>query len=214
MLICHCDNIDTQPGITIQWGRLVVHFIPCLLIHPITIVLVLSITFEKGKIRIGNQLYCNDGTSAKLSGALTWNLVPSQSVLSSHLRNKTQRRQSTLAILKTTVSTTFRPHWSSSLLFSSSAGSDTSTPHYIMSTASSQVIIDGFYEVASHHLGKTLIENIRDNLFLGGNIRRAEYYLGRSRTLLQHYFPHLPQEDQNNIRDLFISWAFRDVHLE
>lgn len=76
---------------------------------------------------------------------------------------------------------------------------------YSANSPGAHVIIDGFYEVASHHLGKTLIENIRDNLFLGGNIRRAEYYMGRSRTLLQQNFPHLPQGDQENIRDLFLS---------
>lgn len=62
-------------------------------------------------------------------------------------------------------------------------------------------LVDGFYEVASHHVGKTLIAIIRDNLFTVGKIRRAEYYMDRSRALLQHHFVHLPVDDQETIRD-------------
>lgn len=75
-----------------------------------------------------------------------------------------------------------------------------------MSTAHSApgpLIVNGLYEVAGHHVGKTLIDNIRNSLLMGGKIRRAEYYMDRSRTLLQHYFPHLPLGDQENIRDRF-----------
>jgi hypothetical protein len=72
-------------------------------------------------------------------------------------------------------------------------------------SSGTHVVIDGFYEVASHHLGRTLIKSMRDKLFIGRKIQRAEYYWGRSRTLLQHYFPHLPQGDQENIRDLLLS---------
>jgi len=85
-----------------------------------------------------------------------------------------------------------------------------------MSTAlpGTHITFDGFCEIASHHVGKTLIKSIADNLLMGGTIRRAEYYMGRSRSLLQHFFAHLPLEDQENIRDQFLSTTEIKERLE
>lgn len=71
-------------------------------------------------------------------------------------------------------------------------------------SSGAHLVVDGIYEVASHHVGKTLVEIIGDNLFTGGKIRRAEYYMNRSRNLLHQHFAHLPLDDQQTIRDRFL----------
>ncbi len=59
-------------------------------------------------------------------------------------------------------------------------------------------IINGAYEVADHHVGKSLVDVIR-NCFTSGKIRGGDYFLGRSRSLLQQYNPALPSNDRNAI---------------
>ena len=60
-------------------------------------------------------------------------------------------------------------------------------------------IINGVYEVASHHVGKTLVDTIR-SCFPNGKIRRGNYYLSRSRTMLAQYYARLEYEDQDAIK--------------
>jgi hypothetical protein len=71
-----------------------------------------------------------------------------------------------------------------------------------MSTPQSQdhssPIINGAYEVASYHVGKGLVDVVR-NLSTGGKIRTGDYFLNRSRPLIQQYYSGLPNEDQDNI---------------
>jgi len=75
-------------------------------------------------------------------------------------------------------------------------------------------IVNGIYEVASHHVGKTLVDNIRNSLLMGGNLRRADYYMSRSRILLQQHFANLPFDDQETIRDRFLSTTEVKERLE
>ncbi|KAN0128069.1 hypothetical protein V8E53_014106 [Lactarius tabidus] len=56
-------------------------------------------------------------------------------------------------------------------------------------------IVNGAYEVASHHIGKTLVDTIR-NCFPSGKIRRGNYYLGRSRYMLAQHYARLEHEDR------------------
>ena len=59
-------------------------------------------------------------------------------------------------------------------------------------------IINGAYDVAGYHVGKSLVDVIR-NSSTGGKIRSGDYFLGRSRPLIQQFYSELPNEDQNNI---------------
>ncbi|KAH8985756.1 hypothetical protein EDB86DRAFT_2957765 [Lactarius hatsudake] len=59
-------------------------------------------------------------------------------------------------------------------------------------------IINGMHEVASHHIGKGLVDVFR-NTSIGGKIRQGDYYLSRSNTLIQQYYAWLPTEDQDSI---------------
>ncbi|KAF8265313.1 hypothetical protein EI94DRAFT_1736091 [Lactarius quietus] len=60
------------------------------------------------------------------------------------------------------------------------------------------IINNGTYEVASHHVGKSLIDMIWD-CFTSGKIRGGDYFLGRSRSLIQQYYTLLPSKDQKAI---------------
>ncbi|KAF8258748.1 hypothetical protein EI94DRAFT_1707698 [Lactarius quietus] len=65
-------------------------------------------------------------------------------------------------------------------------------------------IVNGVYEVASHHVGKTLLETIL-NCFPSGKIRRGNYYVTRSRTMLAQYYERLEDQDQDAIEHEFTS---------
>ncbi|KAH8989692.1 hypothetical protein EDB92DRAFT_836390 [Lactarius akahatsu] len=58
--------------------------------------------------------------------------------------------------------------------------------------------INGAYEVAGYHLGKGLVDAIR-NSSTGGKLRNGDYFLNRSRPLIQQFYSEIPNEDQNNI---------------
>jgi hypothetical protein len=59
-------------------------------------------------------------------------------------------------------------------------------------------VINGVYEVASHHVGKSLVDVIR-NCFTGGKMRTGDYYLNRSRSLLHQHIASLPRKDRDAI---------------
>ncbi|KAH9168184.1 hypothetical protein EDB89DRAFT_1993479 [Lactarius sanguifluus] len=59
-------------------------------------------------------------------------------------------------------------------------------------------LINGAYEVASHHAGMKIVDVIW-NCFTSGKIRGGDYFFGRSRSLLQQYYPSLPSNDRNMI---------------
>ncbi len=71
-----------------------------------------------------------------------------------------------------------------------------------MSTAqspdNSPHIINGVHEVASHHVGKGILDIIRDR-FTDGKIRSGNYYFSRTRTMIQQHYPGLPLNDQNAV---------------
>jgi len=71
-----------------------------------------------------------------------------------------------------------------------------------MSTAESpglsSPIVNLVHEIASHHVGKGLLDIIR-NSFTGGKIRSGDYYFSRTRTMIQQHYPGLPFNDQNAI---------------
>lgn len=64
------------------------------------------------------------------------------------------------------------------------------TPNY------SPHVINGVYEVASHHAEKSLVDYIR-NCFPSGKIRGGDYYLKRSRSVLREHYTFLRPEDLN-----------------
>ncbi|KAI9447392.1 hypothetical protein H4582DRAFT_1883 [Lactarius indigo] len=88
-----------------------------------------------------------------------------------------------------------------------SAGSDQSSTYRLMSPAqfpdNSPDIINGVYEVASHHVGKGLLDIIRDR-FTDGKIRSGHYYFNRTRSLIRQHYPGLPLKDQNTIHFEFV----------
>lgn len=73
-----------------------------------------------------------------------------------------------------------------------------------MSTAQSPdftpPIINGIYEVAGYRMGRSLVDVFRDS-FTGGKIRNGDYFVSRSRPLLQQYYPSLPEDEQNAIQN-------------
>jgi len=75
-----------------------------------------------------------------------------------------------------------------------------------MSTAlppdSSPPIVSAAYELASYHVGKGLVDVLR-NSSTGGKIRTGDYFLNRARPLIQQYYTVLPNEDQDLIHDRF-----------
>lgn len=75
-----------------------------------------------------------------------------------------------------------------------------------MSTAQLQdyspPFISGAYEVASYNVGKGIIGVIRSN-FTSGKIRSGDYFLSRSRPLIQQYYSGLPNEEQDLIHNRY-----------
>lgn len=71
-----------------------------------------------------------------------------------------------------------------------------------MSTAQfpdfSPPIVNGIYEVASHHVGKSIVDLVR-NCFTSGKIRRGHYYYGRVHPLIQQHYTRLEPDEQNHI---------------
>ncbi|KAN0139103.1 hypothetical protein V8E53_003105 [Lactarius tabidus] len=59
--------------------------------------------------------------------------------------------------------------------------------------------VSGAYEVASHHVGTSLVDAIR-NLFPSGKKRRGDYYLDRSNPLIERYYDRYDPEDQDAIQ--------------
>ncbi|KAH9053385.1 hypothetical protein EDB87DRAFT_212977 [Lactarius vividus] len=59
-------------------------------------------------------------------------------------------------------------------------------------------IINGIYEVASHHVGKSLVGAVR-NCFTHGKLRRGDYYFSRVQPLIQQHYATLEFDDQNAI---------------
>lgn len=70
-----------------------------------------------------------------------------------------------------------------------------STPDY------SPPIINGVYDVAGYHIGKSLVDVFRDYLTSSGRIRNGDYFVSRSRPLIQQFYPSLPNGDQNAIQN-------------
>ncbi|KAN0139104.1 hypothetical protein V8E53_003106 [Lactarius tabidus] len=58
--------------------------------------------------------------------------------------------------------------------------------------------INGVHEVASHHLGKSVFDAIR-NCFTSGKVREGDYFFRRSHTLIREYYDSLPIQDQDAI---------------
>jgi hypothetical protein len=59
-------------------------------------------------------------------------------------------------------------------------------------------VINGVYEVASHHVEKSLFDMIR-SCFTGGKMRGGNYYMNRSCSLLKEHYASLQPEDLNAI---------------
>ncbi len=72
----------------------------------------------------------------------------------------------------------------------------------VQSSDYSPHIVNGVYEVASHHVGKTLVDVIRD-CFPSGKIRSGNYYFSRSRTMILQHYAHLEPGDQDIIHRAF-----------
>lgn len=56
----------------------------------------------------------------------------------------------------------------------------------------------GAYEVASHHVGKSVVDVIQ-NLLPGGKKRRGDYYLDRADSLIEQNYEKLRPQDQDLI---------------
>ncbi|KAH9162950.1 hypothetical protein EDB89DRAFT_2079281 [Lactarius sanguifluus] len=74
-------------------------------------------------------------------------------------------------------------------------------------------VINGVHEVASQHVGKTIVDVIR-NCFPSGKIQRGNYYFRRSHTMILQYFPQLEIEDQDTIHREFEITATMKENLE
>ncbi|KAN0141210.1 hypothetical protein V8E53_000966 [Lactarius tabidus] len=68
----------------------------------------------------------------------------------------------------------------------------------LQSSDYSSHVINGVYEVASHHVGKSVFDVIR-NRFPSGKIRGGNYYMDRSRSLLKQHYTSLPRKDREAI---------------
>ena len=62
----------------------------------------------------------------------------------------------------------------------------------------SPLSLNGAYQVASHHAGKSVVDFFQ-NLFPSGKKRRGDYYLDRTTSLIQQDFENYEPEDQETI---------------
>lgn len=62
-------------------------------------------------------------------------------------------------------------------------------------------VINGVHDVAGHHLGKTIVDVVRNSFTTGGKIQNGDDFLDRSRLLIQQYHPVLPNDDQGAIQN-------------
>ena len=69
-------------------------------------------------------------------------------------------------------------------------------------------IVNGAYNVASYHVGKSLV-NVFRNSSTGGKIRNGDYHLNRSRPLMQQFYSVLPNADQDNIKSVYQELVLR-----
>ena len=60
-------------------------------------------------------------------------------------------------------------------------------------------IINGVHEVASHHLGKSLVKFFFNCFSPDGKAQDGDYLLSRSRTLIRQYWTVLPIQDKRQI---------------
>jgi hypothetical protein len=74
-----------------------------------------------------------------------------------------------------------------------------------MSTAqspdNSPHIINGAYDVAGDHIGKSLVDVFRNTFTSGGKTRHGDELVSRSRPLIQQFYRTLPNADQNTIQN-------------
>jgi hypothetical protein len=61
-------------------------------------------------------------------------------------------------------------------------------------------IAGGIFEVASHALGRKVINSLRKNFTSNGKMRSGDFYMNQSREMLQRHLQIIDLEDQGNIR--------------
>ncbi|KAF8263960.1 hypothetical protein EI94DRAFT_1739625 [Lactarius quietus] len=60
-------------------------------------------------------------------------------------------------------------------------------------------LINGIYEVASHHVGKSVVDVLRECFTTSGKLRRGDYYYDRVHPMIQQHYKQLDTDDQNMI---------------
>ena len=68
--------------------------------------------------------------------------------------------------------------------------------------------VNGAYNVASDHVGKGLV-NVFRKYSTDGKIRKGDYYLNRSRPLMQQFYWVLPNADQDSIQSEYQALVLR-----
>ena len=74
-------------------------------------------------------------------------------------------------------------------------------------------IVGGTIEVTSHLDGRTLISGLWRTVFTGSLVQDGDYFMGRSRALLQRHLRLMPLEDQDVIR-LTYDALVSGIHIE
>jgi hypothetical protein len=64
-------------------------------------------------------------------------------------------------------------------------------------------ILGGTIEVTGHLDGRSLISGLWRNFFASSLVQDGDYFMGRSRALLQRHLNLIPFQEQNTIRDSY-----------
>ena len=70
-------------------------------------------------------------------------------------------------------------------------------------------IAGGVFEVASHLVGKSIVDSLRKNFTGDGKMQRGDFYMNRSRELLQRHLEIIRPDDKTTIREKYAEWARR-----
>ena len=70
-------------------------------------------------------------------------------------------------------------------------------------------IAAGVFEVRCHRIGKAIIDSLRKNFTGDGQMQRGDFYMNRSRELLQRHLKIIRLDDKNIIQEKYAEWVRR-----
>jgi len=70
-------------------------------------------------------------------------------------------------------------------------------------------IAGGVFEVASHLIGKAIVDSLRKNFTGDGKMQRGDLYMNQSRELLQRHLEIIKLDDKTIIQEKYAEWVRR-----